>query len=83
MLGIAFEGCGCRAAFHVGVIEWLVEHDLMPEAVSGASSGGLIAGAFAIGRAGDLRAVWKSREPQPATHRWPPRALQFTDNHGG
>jgi predicted acylesterase/phospholipase RssA len=58
MLGIAFEGCGCRAAFHVGVIEWLVEHDLMPEAVSGAISGALIAGAFAIGRAGDLRAVW-------------------------
>jgi predicted acylesterase/phospholipase RssA len=36
----------------------LVEHDPMPEAVSGASSGALIAGAFAIGRAGDLRAVW-------------------------
>ena|SRR2546426_12683412 len=31
---------------------------MMPEAVSGASSGALIAGAFAIGRAGDLRAVW-------------------------
>jgi len=36
----------------------LVEHDPMPEAVSGASSGALIAGAVAIGRAGDLRAVW-------------------------
>jgi len=58
MLGIAFEGCGCRAAFHVGAIEWFVEHDLIPEAVSGASSGALIAGALAIGRAGDLRAVW-------------------------
>jgi hypothetical protein len=23
MLGIAFEGCDCRAAFHVGAIEWL------------------------------------------------------------
>jgi len=58
MHGIAFEGCGCRAAFHVGVVEWLATHDLMPDAVSGASSGALIAGALAIGRADDLRAVW-------------------------
>src|SRR6185295_7507588 len=58
MHGIAFEGCGCRAAFHVGVVEWLMAHDLMPDAVSGASSGALIAGALAIGRATDLRAVW-------------------------
>ena len=42
--GIAFEGCGCRAAFHVGVIEWFTEHDLVPHAVAGASSGALIAG---------------------------------------
>lgn len=57
-LGIAFEGCACRAAFHVGVVEWFVEHDLIPDAVSGASSGALVAGALAIGRAGDLRSVW-------------------------
>ena len=58
MLGIAFEGCGCRAAFHVGAIEWFAEHGLLPDAVSGASSGALIAGALAIGHAGGLRAVW-------------------------
>jgi predicted acylesterase/phospholipase RssA len=58
MHGIAFEGCGCRAAFHVGAVEWLAAHDLMPDAVSGASSGALIAGALAIGRASDLRSVW-------------------------
>src|SRR6185295_10752810 len=58
MLGIAFEGCGCRAAFHVGAVEWLATHGLIPDAVSGASSGALIAGALAIGRADDLRAVW-------------------------
>jgi len=23
---LAFEGCGCRAAFQVGVIEWFTEH---------------------------------------------------------
>jgi NTE family protein len=55
---MAFEGCGCRAAFHVGVIEWLAEHHLLPDAVAGASSGALAAGAIAIGRIDDLRAVW-------------------------
>ncbi len=56
--GIAFEGCGCRAAFHVGVIELLAEHNLVPATVAGASSGALIAAATAIGRVADLRPVW-------------------------
>jgi NTE family protein len=57
-LGIAFEGCGCRAAFHVGVMETLLEERLMPAAVAGASSGALIAGATALGAIADLRPVW-------------------------
>jgi predicted acylesterase/phospholipase RssA len=57
-VGMAFEGCGCRAAFHVGAIEWLGEHGLMPDAVAGASSGALVAAATAVGRVGDLRPVW-------------------------
>ena len=57
-VGMAFEGCGCRAAFHVGVIEWFADHDLLPQAVAGASSGALIAGGVAIGRVADLRVVW-------------------------
>jgi predicted acylesterase/phospholipase RssA len=56
--GIAFEGCGCRAAFHVGAIEWFAEHHLLPAAVAGASSGALIAAATAVGRVADLRPVW-------------------------
>jgi predicted acylesterase/phospholipase RssA len=57
-LAVAFEGCGCRAAFHVGVIEWLVEHGHSPGAVAGASSGALVAAATALGRVADLRPVW-------------------------
>jgi NTE family protein len=57
-LGMAFEGCGCRAAFHVGAIEWLTEHGLTPDVVAGASSGALVAAATAVGRVGDLRPVW-------------------------
>jgi predicted acylesterase/phospholipase RssA len=55
---IAFEGCGCRAAFHVGVIEWFAEHNLLPRTVAGASSGALIAAATAVGRIAELRPVW-------------------------
>jgi predicted acylesterase/phospholipase RssA len=58
VFGVAFEGCGCRAAFHVGVIEWLAEHNLLPAAVAGASSGAVIAAATAVGRVADLRPVW-------------------------
>lgn len=57
--GIAFEGCACRAAFHVGAMEWFAEHDLFPSAVAGASSGALIAAAIAVDRIADLRAVWE------------------------
>jgi predicted acylesterase/phospholipase RssA len=69
---IAFEGCACRAAFHVGAMEWFAEHDLHPTAVAGASSGSLIAAAIAIGRIGDLRAVWEELYGTPV---YSPRRL--------
>ena len=58
VFGIAFEGCGCRAAFHVGVIESFAERNLLPATVAGASSGALIAAAIAVGRVADLRPIW-------------------------
>jgi predicted acylesterase/phospholipase RssA len=58
VFSLAFEGCGCRAAFHVGVIEWLAERHLLPRTVAGASSGALIAAATAVGRVAELRPVW-------------------------
>ncbi|MGH9139827.1 MAG: patatin-like phospholipase family protein [Vicinamibacterales bacterium] len=57
-LGIAFEGCACRAAFHVGAIEWLREHGFRPAAVAGASSGSIVAAALAMGTVDDLRGAW-------------------------
>jgi NTE family protein len=58
-LGIAFEGCGCRAAFHVGALEWLTAEGLSFAAVAGASSGALVAAAAAIGRVADLGPAWR------------------------
>jgi NTE family protein len=57
-LGIAFEGCACRAAFHVGAIEWLDEQGFRPAAVAGASSGSIVAAALAMGRVDELRDAW-------------------------
>jgi predicted acylesterase/phospholipase RssA len=57
-IGIAFEGCACRAAFHVGAIEWLTEQGFQPAAAVGASSGSLVAAALALGRVEELREAW-------------------------
>src|ERR1041385_3904342 len=57
-IGIAFEGCACRAAFHVGALEWLCERGFTPAAVAGASSGSLVAAAVAMNRHAALRESW-------------------------
>lgn len=57
-IAIAFEGCGCRAAFHVGALEWFASHGVTFNAFAGASSGALIAAAAALGRIDDLRPAW-------------------------
>jgi NTE family protein len=58
MLGIAFEGCACRAAFHAGVAAGLAEAGVRPLLSAGASSGSIIAAATAAGRARELPEVW-------------------------
>jgi NTE family protein len=60
MIGIAFEGCACRAAFHAGVAAALDEARVPVALSAGASSGSLIAAAFAAGRARELPSVWRS-----------------------
>ena len=57
-LAIAFEGCGCRAAFHVGAVEFLEGQGLTWGMVTGASSGSLIAAAVALRRTPELRGAW-------------------------
>ena len=47
--GLALAGGGTRGAAHVGVLKALDEAGLRPEAVAGASAGGLVAGLFASG----------------------------------
>jgi predicted acylesterase/phospholipase RssA len=81
---MAFEGCGCRASFHVGAIEWLAEQGMMPSVVAGASSGAMIAAATAVGRVSELRPVWTELLGSPVCSfrrllrgRWPFRMSEI------
>jgi NTE family protein len=59
-LGIAFEGCACKAAFHVGAVERLSELGVRLVAASGASSGSILAAGVALERSHELRAQWEA-----------------------
>jgi predicted acylesterase/phospholipase RssA len=58
MLGLAFEGCACRASFHAGVAAGLTEGGLHPDVTAGASSGSLAAAGIAAGA--NLPEIWRS-----------------------
>ncbi len=60
MLGIAFEGCACRAAFHAGVAAAFAESQVDVGVTAGTSSGSLCAAALAAGRAADLPRLWRA-----------------------
>ena len=58
MVGIAFEGCACRAAFHAGVSAALAEAKLPIAFAAGASSGSLCAVGMAAGLGRELPALF-------------------------
>jgi len=59
MIGVVFEGCACRAAFHAGVAGALAEAGLPIAITAGASSGSIVAAALAAGRGRDVPALWE------------------------
>jgi len=48
-IALVFSGGGARGLAHVGVIEWLEEHRIPVDIITGTSMGGLIAGMYATG----------------------------------
>src|SRR5882762_2925244 len=48
-VALVLSGGGARGFAHVGVIEWLEEHRIPVDIVTGTSMGGLIAGMYAMG----------------------------------
>lgn len=59
MIGVVFEGCACRAAFHAGVAAGLTEAGVAIAITGGASSGSIVAAALAAGRGAELPALWE------------------------
>jgi NTE family protein len=60
MIGVAFEGCACKAAFHAGVAAALDEARLPIALTAGASSGSLVAVGLASGRGSELPKLWRA-----------------------
>ena len=60
MLAIAFEGCACRAAFHVGVAEGLAAGGMTFPLAAGSSSGSLVAAGVAADLMSRLPSIWMS-----------------------
>lgn len=59
VIGVVFEGCACRAAFHAGVAAGLVEGGVPVGVTAGASSGSIIAAGLAAGRGRELPSLWE------------------------
>lgn len=50
-IGLALSGGGVKGAAHIGVIQALEENGIKPHTISGASSGSIVAGLYAMGYA--------------------------------
>ena len=48
-IGLVLSGGGARGIVHVGVLEWLEEHRIPVDVVTGTSMGGLVGGLYASG----------------------------------
>lgn len=49
-IGLVLNGGGALGLAHVGVLQWLEEHHIPVDMISGTSMGGLVGGAYATGR---------------------------------
>jgi predicted acylesterase/phospholipase RssA len=55
---VALEGCAGRAAFQIGVLQWLAGQGIHPAAVAGASAGSIVAAAVAFDQLEGLEDLW-------------------------
>lgn len=54
VIGIALGGGAARGWAHIGILNWLREHDLEPDIISGTSIGALVGAAAAAGQLQDM-----------------------------
>lgn len=51
-IGLALEGGGALGLAHIGLLEWLEQHQIPVDYIAGTSMGGLVAGFYASGMSG-------------------------------
>jgi len=56
-IGLALGGGILRGMAHIGVLEALAENDIVPDVLTGCSSGALVAAAFGCGTLGELKEI--------------------------
>ena len=60
---IMFGGAGSPGAFHIGVLKSLVESDLLPRVISGASTGAFVSALIGTRTSKELASLFKKGEP--------------------
>jgi predicted acylesterase/phospholipase RssA len=70
--GLVLQGGGALGAFELGVIEWLLDHNMTPDVVSGVSIGAINATVLAGSKLPDPRAALRALWSDLTTATWPP-----------
>jgi NTE family protein len=64
VIGLALGGGAARGFAHIGIINTLASHGIVPDIVVGTSMGGVVGGAFAAGRLDKLEAWARNLQPR-------------------
>ena len=76
-IGISLSGGGAKGIAHIGVLQALLDHDIEPNIISGASAGAIVGALYAAGiPASDmLNAIRNTSYLRIFGFQWPDRGL--------
>jgi NTE family protein len=64
VIGLALGGGAARGFAHIGIVNTLITHGIVPDIVVGTSMGGVVGGAYAAGRLDRLEAWARNLQPR-------------------
>jgi NTE family protein len=64
VIGLALGGGAARGFAHIGIVNTLIAHGIVPDIVVGTSMGGVVGGAYAAGRLDRLEAWARNLQPR-------------------
>jgi NTE family protein len=64
VIGLALGGGAARGFAHIGIVNTLIAHGIVPDIVVGTSMGGVVGGAYAAGRLDRLEAWTRNLQPR-------------------